>query len=493
MHKLKLLIISIFTLFIYNYSFGQYTVEWAKTFGGDGWDEANTCVETREGFYMAAGFARWQEHNLWAVKMYPDSRDRWAKTFVEYSTTSAKSMIQTELDSAIVITGYIIKKREFQSDLLLLKIDTLGNIIWQKTYGGSSNEEGLKVIETKDHCLAICGYSSSNVDGEPNWYVIKTDSYGNLMWEREFGGSNDDRALSIAETFDGGFVVTGYIGGGDGGQKLMSLIKLDKDGNDEWSQTYYYNNWCAGAGVVATRDSNIVIAGYTRPYPILDYDVLVVKCDMNGDTIWSTTYGNENWDEATDIIQTYDDAYVVCGFSSSNSRDISSFLMLKYDSRGNLIWERVLKRKSQDYAKCVVETRDNGLLLAGTTSAWGKNWDMAVLKMKNVERSDMKFSFPADSVSTTVENKMQFKFCLNSFGIPTNVRVTVNDVEQVNFSEFKKLPPDQQQKDCDYPLAYTVNLVPGKNVVKFIVKDYKRYEFIKERTVYLLPKYDVVR
>ena len=125
MHKLKLLIISIFTLFIYNYSFGQYTVEWAKTFGGDGWDEANTCVETREGFYMAAGFARWQEHNLWAVKMYPDSRDRWAKTFVEYSTTSAKSMIQTELDSAIVITGYIIKKREFQSDLLLLKIDTL--------------------------------------------------------------------------------------------------------------------------------------------------------------------------------------------------------------------------------------------------------------------------------------------------------------------------------------------------------------------------------
>lgn len=467
----------------------QYTMEWAQTFGGDGWDEANTCIECRDGDFLLGGFAKQQEHQLWLVKVRKDGTGRWGKTFAEYFISAANCAIQTA-DSNFVITGYAIKKREFQSNLLLMKVDSVGNIIWQKTYGGDSDEQGLKVIECRDGGLAVCGFSSSNNDAEPDWYIIKTDSNGNLLWEKQFGTPNDDRALDIAQTYDDGFVVTGYLGTNVGGQKRMSIVKLEADGNDVWSQRYDMNDWSCGTSIIATRDSMIVAAGYTRTYSITDYDFMILKTDMRGDTIWTRTFGDENWQEGTGLIETYDNSYVASGFSMSNVRYLSSFMTLKYDKDGNLLWHNIFKRKSQDYAKSITETRDNGLLLAGTTFSFGKGWDMAVLKMKNHDRADLVFSFPKDSVSTTLTDKLDLQLCLNSFGVPNLVKISVNGKQQYSESGFSKIPEDMVQKGCDFPLNYSVDLEPGLNVVRVEVFNYKNYPIEKQISVYRIPRYD---
>ncbi|MCQ2252454.1 MAG: hypothetical protein MJZ61_03275 [Bacteroidales bacterium] len=485
-------ILSAFVLGLSSTVSAQYTVEWAQTYGGDGWDEANTCLETRDGDYVLGGFAKLQQHNLWVVKVHSDGRARWGKTFTEYFTSACNSMVQDK-DSNLVLTGYAIRKRDFQSNLLIMKIDTLGNVLWHKTYGGEGDEEGTQVIATSDGGYAVAGFSSSNPDASPNWYILKVDHDGNMLWEQQFGSSNEDKAMSISQCYDGGLVVTGYIGSENDGQKVMSIVKLDKDGHDEWTQYYDLNNWSCGTAIVATRDSLIMAAGYTRAFSITDYDVFLLKCQMNGDTIWTRTYGNENWEEATALIETYDNAFVISGFNMSNVRDHSSFLMLKYDAKGNLMWERSFKRKSQDYAKFLVETRDNGLLLAGTTFSLGKGWDMAALKMKNNERTDLFFSFPTDSLSTTLLDKLTFRMCLNSFGIPNKVKVTVNGEMQIVDSEFHRPSPDEQQKGCDFPLEYTVDLYPGYNRIRLEIHDYKNYSFEKEIDVYRLPGYDFVR
>ena len=473
-------------------SYAQYVVDWAQTFGGDGWDEANTCLETRDGDFMVAGYAKFQERKLWVVKMRNDGKGRWGKTLDEYFSSGANSMIQ-DADSNIVITGYATRKREYQSNLLLMKMDTTGNILWQKTYGGEGDEEGYQVIQCRDGGYAIAGMTSSNPDIDPNWYIMKVDRNGNLLWDQQFGSSNDDRALGIAQTYDDGFVVTGYIGSTDGGQKLMSIVKLDADGTDEWSQWYYINNWCAGTSIIATRDSMIVAAGYTKAYTITDYDALIIKTDMNGDTLWTRTFGDEDWQEATGLIEAYDNTFVLSGFSASNKRDRSSFLMMKFDSRGNLMWDKAFKRKSQDYAKSIVETRDNGILLAGTTLSYGKGWDMAVLKMLPEERTELFFSFPSDSLSTTLRKTLNFEMCLNSFGVPLEVLVSVNGRVQIIDNDFQKISAEERKGGCDYPLAYSVNLKPGKNVIKVEVIDYKNYTFEKEIEVYRLPGYDFIR
>ena len=470
----------------------QYVVDWAQTYGADGWDEANTCIELRNGDLMVAGFAKLQEKNLWIVRTHPNGRGRWGKIFDEYFSSAANSMIQ-DTDSNIVITGYATRKREYQSNLLLMKMDTDGNLIWQKTFGGDGDEEGYQVIECKDGGYAVAGFTSSNLDGDPNWYIIKVDRNGNMLWDQQFGGSNDDRALGIAQTYDEGFVVTGHIGAVDGGRKLMSILKLEADGSDTWSQWYYINDWCAGTSIIATRDSMIVAAGYTKAYTITDYDALIVKTDMNGDTLWTRTYGDEDWQEATGLIEAYDNTYVMSGFTASNRKDHSSFLMMKYDKRGNLLWTHSFKRKSQDYAKAIVETRDNGILLAGTTLSFGKGWDMAVLKMQPEDRTDLFFSFPSDTLSTTLRKTLNFEMCLNSFGVPIEVLVSVNGRVQIIDNDFQKLTAEQRKTGCDYPLSYPVSLKPGKNIVKVEIIDYKNYTFSKRIEVYGLPGYDFIR
>ena len=181
------------------------------------------------------------------------------------------------------------------------------------------------------------------------------------------------------------------------------------------------------------------------------------------------------------------------GFTASNRKDHSSFLMMKYDKRGNLLWTHSFKRKSQDYAKAIVETRDNGILLAGTTLSFGKGWDMAVLKMQPEDRTDLFFSFPSDTLSTTLRKTLNFEMCLNSFGVPIEVLVSVNGRVQIIDNDFQKLTAEQRKTGCDYPLSYPVSLKPGKNIVKVEIIDYKNYTFSKQIEVYRLPGYDFIR
>ena len=479
-------------LTVANIAFSQYNVEWAQGFGYDGWDEGCTCLETRDGDFMVGGYVKMQERNMWIVKMHPDGKGRWGKLYADYAVSSANSMVQTH-DSCIVIAGYAIRRREVESNLLVMKIDTLGNVLWQKLYGGTGDEEGYKIIETKDHGYAIAGYTTSNHEGTPSWYMLRIDEDGNKLWDKQFMEGEENRALGIAQTYDGNFVVTGYIGSNKGGRKNMIVIKVDDEGEEQWMQWFDFNDWCSGQSIIATRDSNIVVAGFTRAYSITDYDAIIMKLNNDGDSIWVRTYGNEDWEEATDVIETYDGAFVMSGFSKSNKRDMSNFLMVKYDSRGNEMWDFNFKRKSQDYSKAVVETRDNGLLLVGTTNSLGKGWDYGVLKMVNVERTDLQFHFPADSVSATTKNMLNITLCLNSFGIPNSVKVFVNGQMQVNENEFHKLPDNEKQPGCDFPLSYNVSLSDGVNIIRFVVRDYKNYEFEKQLRIYKLPKQRFVR
>ena len=470
----------------------QYSVEWAQGFGGDGWDEACTCIETRSGDFIIGGYAKLKERNMWIVKLYSDGRGRWGKAYEDYAVSAAHSMVET-YDRNIVIAGYAIRKREVQSNLLVMKIDTLGNVLWQKLYGGTGDEEGYKIIETKDHGYAIAGYTTSNHEGKPSWYMVRLDEDGNKLWDKQFMEGDENRALGIAQTYDGNFVVTGYIGSDKGGRKNMIVIKMDDSGEEKWMQWFDFNDWCSGQSIIATRDSNIVVTGFTRAYSITDYDAITMKLTNDGDSIWVRTYGNEDWEEGTDIIETYDGAYVMSGFSKSNKRDNSNFLMVKYDSRGHQMWEFNFKRKSQDYSKSIVETHEHGLLLVGTTNSLGKGWDFGVLKMENAEKTELQFHFPLDSISATQQSAINVTLCLNSFGIPVNVKVYVNGQLQINENDF--LPPTQADRDagCDFPLSYDLALAYGVNTIRYVVKDYKNYEFSKELKIYRLPKQRFVR
>jgi len=167
-------------------------------------------------------------------------------------------------------------------DVYVIKTDSLGNTMWDTTYGGSSYDAGSCVQQTTDGGYIIVGGTASFGVGEDDVYVIKTDSLGNTMWDTTYGGSSEDWGFSTHETFDGGYIIAGWTNSFGAGLYDVYLIKTDSLGNLIWVTTYggTLHDW--SNSVQQTLDSGYIVAGYTISFGDPEGDVYLIKTDENG-------------------------------------------------------------------------------------------------------------------------------------------------------------------------------------------------------------------
>ncbi len=160
------------------------------------------------------------------------------------------------------------------------ELDTGGNIVWQKTYGGTNSEIASSVQPTSDGGYVVAGWTGSFAGNQDAW-VLRLDAGGNVVWQKTYGGPNNDAAYSVQPTGDGGYVVAGstnYTGpSGDGW-----VLKLDAGGNIAWQRIYVSANSDALNSVQSTSDGGYVAAGYTSSSGGNPLDALVLKLDANG-------------------------------------------------------------------------------------------------------------------------------------------------------------------------------------------------------------------
>lgn len=271
-------------------------------------------------------------------------------------------------------------------------------ITWQKMYGGSDEDCAYSIQITDDGGYIIAGYSSSkNIKGVKNHgkrdcYIIKLDSNGNITWQKMYGGSGDDWASSIQQTNDGGYIVTGTSSSEDipglknKGSSDIYIIKLDYKGNIKWHKMYGGNGEDEALSAQQTSDGGYIIAGYTNSNNIIGmkykdeyYEYFyVLKLDSKGDIQWQKLFGGsqmegekEFFESAFSIQQTNDGGYIVTGPSGAN--DISGvknngncdYFILKLDSDGNIILQKMYGGSGYDKAYCVQQTNNGGYIVAG--------------------------------------------------------------------------------------------------------------------------------
>jgi len=269
----------------------------------------------------------------------------WANTFGGSQQDFARSVIQSQDGNIIVfgnsasINGDITDKTVEVSDFWLLKLDLEGNVIWSKTYGGSGEDVGQKVIQISDGGFVIVGYSksddidASNNEGQHDNWILKLDANGNVLWEKSFGYAGHDHAYSVIETNDGGLFMTGFLditaSEGEG-----STVRSNRHGIGEF--------WCH-------------------------------KLDVNGNIEWRNYFGGTNNDRSYDAVQANDGGFIVTGFSESNDFDVSNsngsydYWVLKLNNSGELLWEKSLGGSEIDQARSVVKTDDNAYIIAGNS------------------------------------------------------------------------------------------------------------------------------
>ena len=300
----------------------------------------------------------------------------WQKTFGGSNDEIARAIIETS-DKGYAIIGYtnsidgdITDKTVTENDFWLLKLDSNGNIEWQKTYGGSGDDQGRAIIQTSDGGYAITGPSKSadgdgsNNEGQHDHWIVKLDAQGNIQWEKSHGFSGHDHSRSILQTNDGGYFIGGYLdvtaSGGLGNETITTkhgvgefwAQKLDATGNLEWRRYFGGTNNDRIFKVLQAHDGNYLLIGSSESedFDINNgngsYDVWVVKIDTKGIMLWEKSFGGSGIDSGHAAVKTNDGNYLIAGAAISTDGDISNSngnsdaWVIKINDSGELLWEK---------------------------------------------------------------------------------------------------------------------------------------------------------
>jgi len=276
--------------------------EWDKILEGGYWDVAHSVKQTTDGGYILAGGTfslETDDWNIWLVKTYPNGNKEWDRTFVGENNNGwdkAYSVQQTS-EGGYILVGYTCNgpRDSGDYDVWLIKTDSNGNKEWDKTFGGDGSDRGDSVQQTTDGGYIIAGGTKSYGVDDCDVWLLKTDSNGNRQWDKTFEG---DGADSVQQTSDGGYIIIGStsapIDTGDLNAWFATmdalLIKTDSEGNEEWDKTFGGDNKDKARSVQQTTDSGYIIAGSTESYGVGDEDAWLVKTDSNGNKQWDKTF-----------------------------------------------------------------------------------------------------------------------------------------------------------------------------------------------------------
>jgi len=272
----------------------------------------------------------------------------------------------------IVASNYIDYKKS--TDIWLIKTDSSGEMEWNKTIGGEEHDVGRSIKYTSDGGYIITGSTQSFTIGETDIWLIKINNNGIEEWNRTFGGVDYDVGYSVIESSEGGYILTGYTKSfGSGGNDLW-LIKTDNDGNMLWNKTYGGIEDDIGESIVQTTDEGYIITGNTCSYGSGWTDVWLLKTDKDGNEQWNKTYGEENIDMGLSIQQTNDEGFIICGIQCKELFGPSDIWLIKTNNDGNIIWDNLFPGYYDDVGFSVLQTNDNGYLIAGYTNSYGEGW-----------------------------------------------------------------------------------------------------------------------
>ncbi|WP_055447104.1 hypothetical protein [Lacinutrix mariniflava] len=326
------------------------------------------------------------------------------KTYGGSKNESAQEIVSTS-DGGYAVLGFtqsidgdITDKLNESFDFWVLKFNAENEIQWNKTYGGTEDDKGQDIIQTSDGGYAILGSSFSNNEdvsgnhGQNDYWLAKLDVSGNISWQKSFGYQGADYGISVIQTSDSGYLVTGVLdvtsSDGAGNTSRFSnrhaggdywALKLDASGTIEWSKYYGGLFTDTPESIVQTDDNGYIIVGGSDSMDtdisnnIGSYDFWVVKISATGAIVWEKSFGGDEIDEAWSIVKSGDGNYLIAGDTRSNDVDVSHNIgaadlwLIKISPTGELLWEKTLGGTNFDVARDISATQDGGFLLAGSS------------------------------------------------------------------------------------------------------------------------------
>lgn len=382
---------------------------WSKTYGGAAGDTGTYFVQTNDGGYAIAGYTSSfgaGGRDAWLVKTDSAGNMQWYKTYGTTGDDYAYSLAKTA-DGGYALFGYTVPGGLFTgvSDYWLIKTDAAGNVQWNKTYGAPTTSEYLTHgIRTADGGYAMVGYNGTVVSGPQisSIWLVKVDSAGNMEWNKTYGGKENNVGFNVIQAGDGGYVIAGITNSSGASGYDAWLIKTDSSGKLEWNKTYggtLYETWYS---VVQTVDGGYAAVGATNSSGAGGMDLWLGKIDSAGNMQWNKTFGGTGTEYGSSIALTSDGGYVIGGYTDSFGAGNTDVWMIKTDSYGNAQWTRTFGGSAADGALTphgIAQTADGGYVITSYEYSFGAGGADAILI-----KTDATGNVPAPPAATTFTN-----------------------------------------------------------------------------------------
>lgn len=390
--------IALLQVIIVAISFLTASAQWAASYSDASTpsaDEAGVCIQqTADGGTIIVGAIAYDVPgppfpvpDLLVMKLDPDGEIEWQKTFGEHDYSDYGTFVQQTADGGYIIAGTTESYGAGASDAWLLKLTGEGVLEWAKTYGGTGVEEFHSVFQTEDGYYMVAGLTMTSGFGPKDGWVLKLDGSGNVIWQKTYGGMNQDMFFSIEPTIGGGSIVGGFTGSFTPYQYDHWLLKLDADGNVEWQEMHLLCGFPETIHALQTSDGGYIVADsfWTALYAS---ECRLLKLDMAGDVEWQRTYGGSLNDAPYFIQQTTDGGYIVAGYTESFGAGGVDIWLLKLTSTGNVEWQKTYGGSEDDgrfdQRFSIREIPGEGYIMTGTTESFfgvGDEFDSWVLKL----------------------------------------------------------------------------------------------------------------
>jgi type IX secretion system substrate protein len=413
-------IILLYIIFISAGNCFAQQVTFQKTYGGADHDYGQSVQQTSDGGYIITGTTPSFSaiaYDVYLIKTDSIGDTLWTKIFGGGWNDRGISIYQTA-DGGYIITGFTESFGAGYRDVYLIKTDFNGNILWTKTFGGVSPDVGNSVQQTTDGGYIIVSANSSFGLGLNDVYLIKTDSTGDTLWTKNFGGTGNDFGYSVQQTADGGYIIAGSTGSYGAGNGDIYLVKTYVTGNPQWAKTYGGTDHELANSVRQTSDGGYIIIGTTISFGTGDNDIYLIKTDASGDSLWTKTFGGADDDYGYFVQQTTDGGYIISGGTYSFGG--SDLYLIKTNANGNLTWSKIFDG-TVAYNNSVCQTTDGGYIIGGTSNSSGAGYhDICLIKTDANGNSGCNQGSPATIVLSTATQITSPATMVSSGGTITN-------------------------------------------------------------------------
>ena len=396
---LTILVLILFVPFMINAE--ELKMDWQNSWGGNSWEEFFDILKTQDGGYIVYGYSHSTdieglpnkgESDAIIVKYDKDGNLLWQNSWGGNDEEGFYDILQTQ-DGGFIVYGYSYSTdieglpNKGESDAIIVKYDKDGNLLWQNSWGGNSSDSFDGMIQTQDGGFIVYGYSvSRDIEGLPNKggtdaIIVKYDKDGNMLWQKNWGGKSLEKFYDILETQEGGFIVYGYSQSTDieelpnKGESDAIIVKYDKDGNLLWQNSWGGNSWEEFYNILQTQDGGFVVYSYSYSTDIEglpnkgESDAIIVKYDKDGNLLWQKSWGGNNEEGFSEILQTQDCGFIVSGNSYSTdieglpNKGESDAIIVKYDKDGNMLWQKSWGGNRSERFNEILQTPDGGFIV----------------------------------------------------------------------------------------------------------------------------------